>query len=360
MRLGIAIPTYRGKHYIGETLRSLQSQTHADWYCIVVNDGPEDGTGDVVRAVGDPRIRYLADGQRRGQLVNFNHAIVEVLREDAAAVRLLSADDLLYPHDLADMVRVFRAHPRVGLVATHYDAIDEQGHLVFRADMSERDDLIMDGRDYLLRGVAVGNTIGGPSSVAIRREALVTAGLFDTRLDYAGDSDLWHRVAARWDVAYVGRRAGLQYRFHQGSVTARDQFTPGKFSDNIQVVRRVAATETLFGPRWWVHQYTIGRLHAVNLQVVVGMARRRHWQAVRVGLGALWREGLLVYAPFWIPRIPYQLVRGLLGLPVSRRLLWRRVHETLQPSRTYVTQAPRQPPSATAAAPTPQHIGGSQ
>jgi glycosyltransferase involved in cell wall biosynthesis len=359
MRVGIAIPSYRGERYIGETLRSLLTQTHSNWYCVVVNDGPEDGTGDVVHAIDDQRIRYLADEHRRGQLVNFNHAIVEVLRGDAAVIRLLSADDLLYPHDLADIVRVFHAHPRVGLVATHYDAIDENGNLVFRVNMTERDDLIVEGRDYLLRGVAVGNTIGGPSSVAVRREALVTAGLFDTRLDYAGDSDLWHRVAARWDIAYVGRRAGLQYRFHQSSVTARDQFTPGKFSDNIQVVRRVAATEALFGPRWWVHQYTIGRLHAINLQVVVGMARRRHWQAVKVGLSALWREGLLMYAPFWIPRIPYQLVRGLLGLPVSRRLIWRRVHERLQPSRTYVTQPPRQRPSAAEARSTPEHPGGS-
>lgn len=340
MRVGIAIPSYHGRRYIGDTLRSLIAQTHADWYCVVVNDGEEDGTRDVVRSLSEPRIRYVADGARRGQLRNFNRAILEVLRDDAAVVRLLSADDLLYPHDLADMLRVLAAHPRVGLVATHYDGIDDDGRPVFRVNMTGRDDLVMTGRDYLLEGVAVGNTLGGPSSVAIRRDALESAGLFDTRLDYSGDSDLWHRVAAGWDVAWVGRRAGLRYRFHSSSVTARDQYSPGKFSDSIQVVRRVAATEALFGPRWWVHQYTIGRLHALNLQVMVGMGRRGHWQGVRAGLRASFREGLLVYAPFWIPRIPYQLVRAAFGLPVSRRLFWRRVHERLQPPRIPAERAP--------------------
>ena len=345
MRIAVAIPSYRGFKYIGLTLQSLIRQTHTNWFCVVVQDGEEDGTGDVIASLNDPRIRYVAEGVRRGQLPAFNRAMLLALGQEPDAVRLLSADDILYPHDLAEMVRVFHAHPRVGLVATYFDTIDEEGRLIFRVDMSGRGDCVMSGRDYLLRGVAVGNTIGGPSSVAIRREALVTAGLFDTRLDYAGDSDLWHRVAAHWDVAWVGPRVGLQYRVHQHSVTARDQFSPRKFSDTIQIVRRVAATEALFGPRWWVHQYTIGRLHAINLQVIAGMARRGHWNGVRTGFATLLREGLVFYAPFWVPRIPYQVIRKLLGLPVSRRWLWRREHERLQP-RFVAVDVAQQPSSS--------------
>jgi glycosyltransferase involved in cell wall biosynthesis len=296
-----------------------------------VNDGSEDGTGNIVRSFGDPRIRYVGDGVRRGQLRAFNRAILETLSREVDAVRLLCADDVLYPHDLAEMVRVFRAYPSVGLVATYFDTIDEDGRLIFRVDMRGRSDRIMNGRDYLLKGVAVGNTIGGPSSVAIRRDAIESAGLFDTRLDYSGDSDLWHRVAAAWDIAWIGPRVGLQYRVHGQSVTSRDIYSLGKFSDSIQIVRRVAATEAPFGPRWWAHQYTIGRLHAINLQVVAGMARRRQWQGVWTGIRALMREGLPLYAPFWIPRLPYQIIRGIVGLPVSRRLLLRRTHESLQP-----------------------------
>lgn len=339
MRVGIAIPSFRGARLIGRTLASLVAQEHEDWYCVVVNDGEEDGTAEVIDGMSDRRLRYVCDTRRRGQLRNFNRAILEVLRDDADVVRLLCSDDLLYPHDLTDILRVFWEHQRVGLVATHYDGIDAEDRLIFRVDMTNRTDRIMKGRDYLLYGVAVGNTIGGPSSVAIRREAIESAGLFDTRLNYSGDSDLWHRVAAGWDVAWVGHRAGLRYRFHSQSVTAADENTRGKFSDSIQVVRRVAATEALLGPRWWVHQYTIGRLHALNLQVLASMARSGRWKAVRTGLAATFGEGLLLYAPFWLPRVPYQLIRRLLGLPMSRRLLWRRVHESLQPPRVYAHDA---------------------
>ncbi|HET6701844.1 MAG TPA: hypothetical protein VFH14_08580, partial [Gemmatimonadaceae bacterium] len=78
---------------------------------------------------------------------------------------------------------------------------------------------------------------------------------------------------------------------------------------------------------------------------------RGHWQGVRAGLRASFREGLLVYAPFWIPRIPYQLGRAVLGLPVSRRLLWRRVHEGLQPPRIPADRTNSVPSDATAPAP---------
>ncbi|MEJ7813252.1 MAG: glycosyltransferase [Gemmatimonadaceae bacterium] len=351
-RFAVAVPSYLGAPVIEPTLRSLLAQTCGNWVCVVVNDGAEDGTAEIVRRIADPRIRYVSDGQRRGQFGNFNRALIEALAERADAVRLLCADDVLYPHDLADMARLFGEHDGVGLVATHYDGIDAAGTLLFRAEVGDRPDHIMRGRDYLLRGLAVGNTIGGPSSVAIRRQAFDTAGIFDTRVNHSGESDLWHRVAAAWDIAWVGRRPGFQYRFHDASITGRGKFSVAKFTDPIQLVRRVASTEALFGPRWWVHQYTIGRLHAINVQLIAIMAAKGRWDGAKAGLTASLREGLIVYIPFWLPRIPYQLARLALGLPANRRLLWRGVHEGLQPHRVPVGQdAAAQPRRADLAPP---------
>jgi glycosyltransferase involved in cell wall biosynthesis len=348
MRVGIAIPSFLGARFIGRTLASLIAQQHKDWYCVVVNDGAEDGTHEVVRTIADGRIRYVCDGRRRGQFGNFNRAILEVMRDDAEVVRLLCSDDLLYPHDLSDVLRIFATHRGVGLVATHYDGIDADDRLLFRVDMRGRDDVVMAGRQYLLKGVAVGNTIGGPSSVALRREAIEEVGLFDVRVNHSGEADLWHRIAARWDIAWVGRRPGLQYRIHGASITGRGRHTVAKFTDQIQLVRRVASTEALLGPRWWVHQYTIGRLHALNLQVMFALVRRREWEGVRAALIAAAREGMLLYAPLWIPRIPYQLWQIARGRSPSRRVLWRRVHESLQPPRLPASEAATTAPSANA------------
>jgi hypothetical protein len=246
-------------------------------------------------------------------------------------VRLLCSDDVLYPHNFEDIVRMFEQHPRVGLVASYFDGIDGDGSPIFRADLRNWPDRVMPGREYLLKGVAVGNTIGGPSSVALRRDALETAGLFDTRVNHSGEADLWHRVAVHWDVGWLGGRTGLKYRVHAESITERERSHVARYTDQIQLVRRVASTEALLGPRWWVHQYTIGRLLATNLQLMGAFLKRREWAAFRSALRGSIREGLPLYAPFWIPRIPWQLFQFLRGQSASRRVLWRTVHESLQP-----------------------------
>jgi len=333
MTVGVAIPSYLGANLITPTLQSLISQTHEDWFAVVVNDGVEDGTCSAVETIGDARIRYVCDGRHRGQFGNFNRAIIEVLKRDPAIVRLLCADDVLYPYALSDMLRVFNCNPTVGLVSTHYDGICANGQYRFRVRMENRNDLVMSGRDYLWRGVAVGNAIGGPSCVGVRREAFDTAGLFDTRINHSGEADLWHRIAAQWDVAWVGHRPGLQYRFHDASITGRGKHSRAKFTDPIQIVRRVAATEPIGGWRWWIDQYTIGRLHSINLMLIGAMARRGNWDAVREALVASWQEGVFLYSFFWLPRIPWQLFQIVFGRPPASRVLWRREHDRLQPHR---------------------------
>ena len=345
MRVGVAIPSYLGAAFIEPTLRSLTTQSHDDWFAIVVNDGEEDGTADVVAAIGDPRIQYYNDGRRRGQFGNFNCAIMRVLATQPGIVKLLCADDVLYPYALSDVTRVFQSNALVGLVAAHYDGIDSCGRLLFHVNLDGRDDLVMKGRDYLRLGVALGNTIGGPSSVAIRREAIESAGLFDTRINHSGEADLWHRVAVHWDIAWIGRRAGLQYRFHDASITGRGKYSVAKFSDPIQIVRRVAATEPLLGARWWAHQYTIGRLHSINLLLLGSMMAHKRWDGVRAGLTACLREGLILYAPFWVPRIPWQLFQIVRRRNPSERVLWGRWHKRLQPPRDVMhASAPTQVP----------------
>jgi hypothetical protein len=74
-------------------------------------------------------------------------------------------------------------------------------------------------------------------------------------------------------------------------------------------------------------------LLAINVQLMGAFARRGEWSGFAAALRGSLREGLIVYAPLWIPRIPFQIFQRLRGQSPSRRLLWRAVHERLQPRR---------------------------
>lgn len=56
----VITPTFNHERYIAECIRSVQSQTFADWEQIIVDDGSTDGTREAVAETGpDPRRRLI-------------------------------------------------------------------------------------------------------------------------------------------------------------------------------------------------------------------------------------------------------------------------------------------------------------
>lgn len=57
--ISVIVPLYNKADYIGETIRSVQAQSVADWEMLVVDNGSTDGGAHVARACPDPRVHVL-------------------------------------------------------------------------------------------------------------------------------------------------------------------------------------------------------------------------------------------------------------------------------------------------------------
>ncbi len=57
--VSVIIPTYNRAGVLEKSVRSVLEQTWRELECIVVDDGSGDGTEQVVRAIGDSRLRYV-------------------------------------------------------------------------------------------------------------------------------------------------------------------------------------------------------------------------------------------------------------------------------------------------------------
>ena len=63
LKFSILIPTYNGAEYLGETLRSILSQSFQNFEIIIQDDASTDETIEVIRSLDDPRIKIFSNAQ---------------------------------------------------------------------------------------------------------------------------------------------------------------------------------------------------------------------------------------------------------------------------------------------------------
>lgn len=100
--ISVLLPVHNGAKTLGEAIASLQSQTLENWEAVVVDDGSNDGTLDLLHdtARGDGRIRVEA--MPRGGIVAALRRAAE-LAEGRWLARM-DADDISLPHRFEEQV----------------------------------------------------------------------------------------------------------------------------------------------------------------------------------------------------------------------------------------------------------------
>lgn len=98
-KVSVIIPLYNTEEFVGEALRSIQSQTLRETEILVVDDGSTDRSAAVVEAfaAGDRRIRLLRQANA-GQAAARNAAL-DIARGEF--IYFMDSDDLLEPDALA-------------------------------------------------------------------------------------------------------------------------------------------------------------------------------------------------------------------------------------------------------------------
>lgn len=127
MKFSICIPNYNYGRYLGETLRSVLTQSYADFEIIVADNASTDDSIAVVESMRDPRIRLIRNRYNVGFAHNLDRATAGA-RHDFMI--LLSSDDLMRPGALAAYAKVLRdrgEEARHTVLASATDVIDSAG-----------------------------------------------------------------------------------------------------------------------------------------------------------------------------------------------------------------------------------------
>jgi glycosyltransferase involved in cell wall biosynthesis len=283
--VSVVIPAYNAAQTISETITSALGQTYRDLEVIVVDDGSDDSTKEVVQrhAAVDPRLHYVFQANA-GVAAARNRGIAEAR---GTFIATLDADDLWYPTKIERQIERFRAQgPETALVYAWCCWVSDGGHISGYAPP-----LRHEGR--IFPQMCLGNLIISASNALIRKEALIEAGGFDETLRHAGgqgceDWKLYLQIAERHEIAGAPEYL-IGYRLRPGAMS----------EDFDQMMRSRRLVEAQFLPRYpeLAAEFAAGHLILIRSLAIRAARRGRYGTAMRLlagypdtSLSALWRS----------------------------------------------------------------------
>lgn len=222
--VSVIIPTRNRASLLRETLNSVLCQEYGAREIIVIDDGSEDGTGELCREFPVHYVRTTQRGRSAARNAGASAAAGDLLA-------FLDDDDLWPERSLSLRVRRWEEDP-------------ECHHLVgrvrrFRVD-SEGDVSFLDDERQARHMVGVGAGV-------MLRKAFFAAGGFDESLSTDEDTDLWFRMKAAGMRLRMIPEICLHYRRHEGNTTSSHEEIDGQHASLLRSLRRKIVNNRLSG-----------------------------------------------------------------------------------------------------------------
>lgn len=199
-KVSVIIPTYNRARFLKEAIDSVLAQTYQDYELIIVDDGSQDETAQIVKPYQD-KLKYIFvphQGVSKARNIGIQEAKGEF-------IAFLDSDDLWLPKKIETQVAFFTFHPDALICQTE--------------EIWIRNGIRVNPKKYHLKpsGMMFAQSLRrcliSPSAVMMCKTLFDDIGLFDESMPACEDYDLWLRVTVKYPVyllpqALVIKRGG--------------------------------------------------------------------------------------------------------------------------------------------------------
>ena len=226
-QISVVIPVYNGEKTIEESIASVLAQTFTDFELIIINDGSQDHTPNIVQQIiqqtDDFRLK-LYSYPNKGLAASRNRGITKA---QGKYISFLDADDLWTKDKLASQYDALQTHPQAAVAYSGTNWINEAGNIIKHASPPSTS-----GNVYSI--LLLFNLVGSGSNVLIKREALLRVGDFDESLNASEDWDLLIRLAAKYEFVSIDLPQVL-YRQSPNSMSSKLSYQE---QETIKVIKK--------------------------------------------------------------------------------------------------------------------------
>lgn len=205
--VSIIIPTYNRADYIQECLDSLLAQTQPAKEIIVIDDGSEDNTPEILRPYGES-IRYIRKengGKPSAVNLGASHA-------KGNLIWIFDDDDVALPDAIATRIQTLKDNPNAGFVySAHYIGSNEKDGKIKKGNLYEP--MLPQGSEFFYE--VLKGCFFHLASTLVRIEAYQSIDGLDESLLSSEDYDFQIRLARKYKPAY-SKYPSFIFRQHPG------------------------------------------------------------------------------------------------------------------------------------------------
>lgn len=234
----VVILCYNYGHFLPEATGSAMSQVGVDVNVVIVDDKSTDDSVHIARELASAHpgvISVVQNATNLGLVGAFNVGLAAATGEFIVRI---DADDLLTPGALRRAVDVARAFPTVGLI--YGRPLHFRGSVLPTPRTRATHWTVWPGLAWLEGRCRGGHNVMTSPEVMMRRSIVEVAGPI-RQLPHTNDMEMWLRMAAHADIAYIHGADQAWHRDHEASMSERE------VDDLLDLRERAEAFEVLFG-----------------------------------------------------------------------------------------------------------------
>lgn len=117
--VSVVVPVYNGEQFLYKCLESILNQTYKNWECIVNNNCSVDKTLEIANsfAARDKRFQVYSNSTFLRMTDNWNRGCSRISK-NSKYLKVLGADDWLFPESIEKMVNLMEENPQVGVCSS--------------------------------------------------------------------------------------------------------------------------------------------------------------------------------------------------------------------------------------------------
>lgn len=210
-KVTVLMSVYNGAQYLQLSVQSILTQTFSDFEFLIIDDGSDDNTWQILNLFNDKRIRLFRNSNNIGLIKSLNKGLIMARGEYIAR---MDVDDISLPSRLEKETLFLNHNPDVALVGSWVDVIDETG---------KRQETWYHFKDsFFIKWNLLFKNALAHSSVMFRKNLALEEGGYHHDFVYAEDYDLWSRLSLRWEIANIPEVL-VNWRKWGGSISSKKQ-----------------------------------------------------------------------------------------------------------------------------------------